>query len=367
MSKLKRDPILAVSLALAIASCFLIFPDEKYASYINWKTLSLLFSLMAVTAGMKSIGVFDRLVNALLSHIHSLRLISILIVLISTFMSMFLTNDVTLVTLVPFTILLFNETDSKGLRNTLIMETIGANLGSMLTPFGNPQNLFLYTTYGISFSGFIMFMLPYFLLSLMIILVMTLIVSPKGETGQVQTSMKGPKMDYLRFAIYLSLFFIAILSVAGFIDHIIVFAAVIIAMLLLSPHVLAKVDYSLLLTFIFFFIFIGNIGRLPAVSTFLKSIVTGHEMLTGIIASQFVSNVPAAILLSGFTDNGKALLLGTDIGGLGTIIASMASVITIKQYSRLGGKTGKYLITFTILNVIALAILTIFALSQGIC
>ena len=361
----KKETVLCVAAVLAFISCFAVPPSRDYIGYINFSTLALLFSLMAVVAGMRSIGVFDMLSSRLLRLAHGYTSVTLILVLLCFFLSMFLTNDVTLVTLVPFTILVFTGMHMEDhLILPLVLETIAANLGSMLLPFGNPQNLFLYSHYSFQMKDFVLLMLPYAGVSLVLVILCTVFgtrLSMRGNNAasiasaadEVSSSINVPL-----FLIYLILFLISIASVAHLIDWRIAFVIVLIAVLIVDRRLLGKVDYSLLITFVFFFIFIGNLGNIPVFRNWLASILTGREVLVSVITSQFASNVPAAILLSGFTDYGEGLIIGTNMGGLGTLIASMASLITYKFFAaKCPEKKGAYLLCFTALNVCMLLLL----------
>jgi Na+/H+ antiporter NhaD/arsenite permease-like protein len=244
----------------------------------------------------------------------------------------------------------------------------------MLTPFGNPQNLYLYSRYQFSMKDFLLLMLPYTLISLALVLLETLFTCGAGEKtkGSTRQSTKNNrensplqsnKIDTGKFIYFLILFLLCLLSVARILDHRILFVLVLAAVWIKEKKLLTRVDYSLLITFVFFFVFIGNLGNVTAVRSFLKKIVDGREVLTSVLASQVVSNVPAAILLSGFTENGKALVIGTNLGGLGTLIASMASLITYKFFAEeYGDRRLAYILRFSLVNVALLLILGLWIL-----
>jgi len=278
-------------------------------------------------------------------------------------MSMFLTNDVTLVTVVPFTLMVFRRIDHS-MENrfprmfVLIMETVAANLGSMLTPFGNPQNLYLYARYDYHMGQFIRIMLPYTAASLVLVLAATLLMKRERVICTADPEKQSRRLEVKGFVCYLVLFLFCILSVARLLDYRILLVIVFTAVLILDRRLLTQVDYSLLLTFVFFFVFIGNVGKIGMIRQVLENFMNGRELLTAIITSQFVSNVPAAILLSGFTQNGRALVIGTNLGGLGTLIASMASLITYKFYAaEKESSKKKYLLYFTAVNLVFLVLL----------
>ena len=397
---------------LAIISCFFVTPGREYLSYINWRTLILLFCLMAVVAGFAKAGVFRYISRKLSQRMKDTRRLSVGFMLLCFLLSMFVTNDVALVTVVPLTLLTMMGCSEKAKIQTLVQETIAANLGSMLTPFGNPQNLYLTSYYGIGMGEFLRLMLPYTGVALVILLLQTLISPKEGlggrareagtpeggasEAGIQEERAKGAeapegknreaaslyesgenltgkdemyeealrekllrsKGRLVSILLYGILFIVSMFSVARILDYRILFGIILITILVYDRSVLRNVNYTLLLTFVSFFVLIGNLGAMTQIQAALTQMIEGRELLTAILSSQIISNVPAAVLLSGFTDQGKALIVGTDLGGLGTLIASMASIITFQLYSlESGAKKGKYLLTFTLWNVIDLVIL----------
>ena len=437
---------------LAIISCFFVTPGREYLSYINWRTLILLFCLMAVVAGFAKAGVFRYISRKLSQRMKDTRRLSVGFMLLCFLLSMFVTNDVALVTVVPLTLLTMMGCSEKAKIQTLVQETIAANLGSMLTPFGNPQNLYLTSYYGIGMGEFLRLMLPYTGVALVILLLQTLISpkeglggrareagipegrakgaeTPEGEAREAAIPERGAreaeipegrakgagtpereareagipergaseaaipegknreaaslyesgenltgkdemyeealrekllrsKGRLVSILLYGILFIVSMFSVARILDYRILFGIILITILVYDRSVLRNVNYTLLLTFVSFFVLIGNLGAMTQIQAALTQMIEGRELLTAILSSQIISNVPAAVLLSGFTDQGKALIVGTDLGGLGTLIASMASIITFQLYSlESGAKKGKYLLTFTLWNVIDLVIL----------
>lgn len=356
---LRSQTVLVVSAVLALVSCFFVPPSLAYVSYVDWRVLGLLFSLMAVVAGLRTAGTFRVLTEVLLRKVSSMRVIALLLVLLCFGFSMFLTNDVTLITLVPFTLLVFRQMagSEKALVHTLVLETLAANLGSMLTPIGNPQNLYLYSRYDLSLGLFFRTMAPYTALSLALLVVLTLVLVPGGAASLFEGSTFH-SFHRKTFFVYAALFLLCLLSVARVLDWRVLLVAVLAVVVLENYRLLRMVDYSLLLTFVFFFVFIGNVGSLPDVREFLENAVGGREVETGILASQVISNVPAALLLSKFTTEGTGLLVGVNLGGLGTLIASMASLITYRLYAATDrAMKGRYFGEFTLWNVVFLAAL----------
>lgn len=350
---IKNEIVLILSFVLAVISAFFITPSKEYFEYIDFRTLGLLFCLMAVMAGLNSMGVFKVIAEKMLSKVKSVSGLSLILGLLCFFSSMIITNDVALITFVPFTI---TALKLSGKINKLIwivtIETVAANLGSMLTPIGNPQNLYLFSAFNMSMSEFLVTILPYALLSLILVII-SCFLTGKGETKSDSTEEKYT-FSKLHIGIFVILFLLSLLTVFRIIPYIITIIITLVALLIFNRNVITKVDYSLLFTFVFLFIFIGNLGEIKPISDFLKNIVNGNEVVVGIISSQVFSNVPAAILLSKFTENAKDLLIGVNLGGLGTLIASMASLISFKFVAKEKVSTGKYILIFTIVNIVFL-------------
>ncbi len=350
---IKNEIVLILSFVLAVFSAFFVTPNKGYLEYIDFKTLGLLFCLMAVMAGLNSIGIFKFIAEKMLSKVKNISGLSLILGLLCFFSSMIITNDVALITFVPFTITVLKLS---GKLNKLIwivtIETIAANLGSMLTPIGNPQNLYLFSAFNMSMSDFLSTILPYALLSLVLVIISCIITG----NGKLHSESSENKYDFpkIQIGIFVSLFVLSLLTVFRIIPCIITVIVTIITLLIFNKKIILKVDYSLLLTFIFLFIFIGNLGEIKPISDFLKSIVNGNEVIIGVVSSQVFSNVPATILLSKFTENAKDLLIGVNLGGLGTLIASMASLISFKFIAKEKVSTGKYILTFTIVNIVFL-------------
>lgn len=383
----KKETVCCIAFLLAVVSMFFIPPSVNYFSYIDFRVLALLFCLMAVVRGFSSIGVFTRLGTMLLTHVHSLRMLSALFIFLCFFFSMLITNDVALITFVPFTILVLSMAEQKKfLIPVIVLETIAANLGSMLTPLGNPQNLYLYTISGLSIGAFVRIMLPYSFVSAILLLIFILFlpkdtvstataantanstntVTASNTSNVICEAVKARKNPRILFTAYLILFLLCLLTVLHILPYQIMFLLVLTGFLLLDYRVLKDVDYFLLLTFLCFFIFIGNMKQISLVHELISKLLVHHEVLMGIGASQIISNVPAAILLSGFTDDYSALLIGVNLGGLGTLIASLASLISFKFYTNSNGNdTRRFLGIFTLYNVIFLGVL--FVLSLILC
>lgn len=378
---IKKEIVLCISALLALLSMVFIKPDASYLSYIDLRTLAILFCLMTIVAGFRQLGIFDLLAALLLQKGKGMYGIIAILTLLCFFMSMLITNDVALITFVPLTITLFDRigsgvpsTLSKRLMLTCIsMQTIAANLGSMLTPIGNPQNLFLYGKANaggrsMTVSAFVGLLLPYSLISLFLLMLWIILLcfvnrkrlpSFCPELSLPVTHRSRKAKEYL--TAYLLLFGISLLCVAHLLPYGVLFFLVLLYTLIRNPGLLMKVDYSLLFTFVALFLFIGNLGRIPQFRDVLQRFLSGKEVWAAVLASQVMSNVPAAILLEKFSSNLPALMIGANLGGLGSLIASMASLISFKYLAEKDSSLcRRYLAEFTLANLIFLAILLLF-------
>ena len=355
----KKEVVFVIAVAVAILSVFFVKPSAAYLSYPDYRVLALLFCLMIIVAGIKEQGIFTLLGEKLTAKAKNSRQLSLLLVLLCFFSSMLITNDVALITFVPFALeLLCLSGLQEKIIKVVVLQTIAANLGSMFTPIGNPQNLYLYGLTGMGLVEFLLYMLPLTVLSLLLLLVVIFTEKPLPVVTDLQEEEKQPDMK--KVWIYIGLFLCCLLTVVHILPWQASFVMVFGVMLVIDRKLFAKVDYCLLGTFLGFFIFVGNMQNIPAVSTWLQSLLAGKELLLSALASQVISNVPAAMLLSGFTEEYKALLYGVNIGGLGTLIASLASIISYKFYAEMkDSRKGKYMMVFTAYNVVFFAILMI--------
>lgn len=353
----KREAVFCIAGTFAIISAFVVPPSKAYFDYIDYRVLALLFCLMLVVAGFQDIGLFENIIEKLLKHINQTRKLVFTLVLVCFFTSMLITNDVALITFVPFAIMIIKKIKKEKLMIfVIVMQTIGANLGSMFTPLGNPQNLYLYSVSQMKMLDFLQLMLPITLESFILIIIILFFL--KNEKIEIINDIKKAKINHIQMTIFTILFAICLLTVLHVVDYRVTLIIVTISILIFNRKLLVKADYFLLLTFAAFFIFVGNIKNIPYIEQVLARVVNGNEMMVSIISSQVISNVPAAILLSGFTDKYSDLILGTNIGGLGTLIASMASLISYKFYAKIeGAKKRKYIGIFTIMNLIFLIII----------
>ena len=359
----KKETVLFAAVLLAFGSMVCVPPDMQYLSYIDYRVLALLFCLMTVMEGFKSTGFFAAVAGKLLEKVKTFRQLYLVLVFLCFFTSMWITNDVALLTFVPFTVLVLRMTGlEQEMIPVIVLQTIAANLGSMTTPVGNPQNLYLYSISGMGIGAFLQIMGPLTLISAGLIFLICLI----HKDFPIRQGMLGKEIVGVRKAgenqVLAVLFFISLLSVFRILSWqlllLIVLASCIgIKAFCKEKYLPLKADFGLLLTFVAFFIFIGNMGRICAVREVLSQVLNGRELLISFLCSQMISNVPAAILLSGFTQEYRGLLQGVNIGGLGTLIASLASLISYKFFAAeseqtpAAGTRGRYMITFTIWNV----------------
>lgn len=355
LSFFKANSVFCLSALGALVTAFFVPPSAEYISYIDFRVLGLLFSLMTVVAGLQKAGVFAMVTVRLFRFLKTVRQMAGVMIFACFFASMWITNDVSLITFVPFALVAFHEAGEENeLIKLVVLQTIAANLGSMCTPVGNPQNLYLYLVSGMGAFSFVSLLLPYTVISF-ILLCLSLFWFP----GRPVKALNGGLVRWPVHQLFLYgfLFLSCMLTVGNIVDWRLTGGLVTGAVLFFDRPVLKRVDYILLLTFAAFFIFIGNLKHIDFIYTFLTAHTEGHEFLVSLLASQVISNVPAAILLSGFTENFEGLMLGTDIGGLGTLIASMASLISYKIYTVRLGQAGQFLFTFTWVNVVFLIIL----------
>ena len=357
---LRKNVVMLVALAAAVITSFIIHPDKEYIEYFDFKTLTCLFCVLAVICALRNIKFFYTLAQDVVKCFKNARMSVLALVYITFIGSMLIANDMALLTFLPLGFYVLTTTGKeKYMAFTFIMQNIAANLGGMLTPFGNPQNLYLYTKFNIPNVEFITIMAPAFLLSVLMI-TLCCMVFVKNEKMEISGERK--KLPPVKVALYLCLFVLAIAIVFRTVPYYIGPIVIIPALLIADRNALKKVDYPLLLTFVFFFIFAGNMSRIPQIREFFSLLLSKSTLIFSVISCQFISNVPSAILLSQFTGNYKDLLVGVNIGGVGTLIASLASLITFREYTKHNpGKTGYYIKKFSLFNFGFLIILTAFS------
>lgn len=345
---IKKQPVLTAAFFAAVITMFFVPPDKGYSDYINRTVLIQLFSLMTAVAGLRSLGIFEKITDMMLEKAGTVRRLGQIFVLICFFSSMVVTNDVALLTFIPLTLIALKRADRKSLILTIVLETAAANLGSMLTPVGNPQNLFIYDIYKLTAWVFIKTMAPAGIMSLLILMLLTLLLPKQKCTVSEKHDCELPAAPLTG---YIVLFAVCLLTVFRVIPDYICLLAAIACALVFDSKLLKKVDYPLLATFVCFFVFVGNIARIDAIGSFFSDIMSGREIIVSAALSQVISNVPAAVMLSGFTGSGTQLLLGVNLGGLGTLIASLASLISFQFYRTTeGADQVKYIAVFSAVN-----------------
>ena len=356
----KKNAVMLIALCAAIITCIFVPVDKQYLGYFDYKTLTCLFCVLAVVCALKHIRFFYLLAKKVVRCFKNARLSVIALVYITFIGSMLIANDMALLTFLPLGFFVLTTTGKqKYMAFTFIMQNIAANLGGMLTPVGNPQNLYLYTKYEIPTGEFVTIMLPPFLLSITLI-TLCCIVFVKAEPLEIDD--EPVRLDPKKTTLYLLLFALSIAIVFRGIPYWIGLIVIPAVLLIVDRKALLMVDYGLLFTFVFFFIFSGNMARIDAIRTFFSALLEKSTLLFSVLSCQCISNVPSAILLSQFTENYHDLLIGVNIGGAGTLIASLASLITFREYVKNNpGKTGYYVGLFSLFNFGFLTVLTVFS------
>ena len=356
LSVVLNDAVLWASFVLAAVSVPLAkAPLSAYPAYFDFRTLACLFSLMAASGGFMIAGVFDQAAARIVMRNRNTAALMASMVGAVFLSSMFITNDVALIVFVPMTLIAYRRTGQDPMM-AIVLETVAANIGSSLLPIGNPQNLFLFSRFDMEFSDFIRTVGALGVVGAALLLLFCLAAKRTGLPANAVALPKFPHREILPYAL---LFAAAILAVFDRLDYRLVFAAAVMALLVKGRNLAQQVDYTLLLTFSCFFVFVGNISRIPRVGELLSSVVGPSPFAAAVVASQVISNVPAAVLLSEFTTDAQALLAGVTAGGCGTLIASMANLISYKLYARGGGGRIRYILAFTLVNAFFLAVLSI--------
>lgn len=353
----KQNIVMLIALLAAIVTSCIVPPDKEYIGYFDFKTLTCLFCVLAVVCALKNIKFFYILALKIVQIFKNARISVLALVYITFIGSMLIANDMALLTFLPLGYLVLTTTGKrKYMAVTFILQNIAANLGGMLTPFGNPQNLYLYTKFEIPTLEFMSIMAPPFILSILLITICC-IIFVKPEPLELQKD--DVKLDPKRTVLYLILFALSIIIVFRVIPYWIGLIIIPVVLLIVDRKALLMVDYSLLFTFVFFFIFAGNMARIDSVREVFSGLLEKNTLLVSVLSCQIISNVPSAILLSQFTGNYRDLLVGVNIGGVGTLISSLASLITFREYVKLNPGKGKYyVLLFSLFNFAFLFILT---------
>ena len=358
---IKKNTVMLIAALAAVITCFIIPPDEKYLDYFDFKTLTCLFCVLAVVCALKNIQFFYMLAKKIVRIFRNTRLSVLALVYITFIGSMLIANDMALLTFLPLGMYVLSSTGKKKyMAFTFIMQNIAANLGGMLTPFGNPQNLYLYTKFRIPNGEFMSIMAPPFVLAVVLITLCCIIFVKPEPMALADEPVVMPRG---KTVVYLLLFALAIAIVFRGIPYWIGLIVIPAVLLFMDRKALKMVDYPLLFTFVFFFVFSGNMARVEAVRNLFSFLLGKSTLLFSVVSCQVISNVPSAILLSQFTGNYRDLLLGVNIGGVGTLIASLASLITFREYTKQNkGKTRHYIMLFTAFNFAFLIVLAGFVL-----
>ena len=354
----KKNAVMVIAMCAALVTVFFVPVDKEYLGYLDLKTLTCLFTVLAVVCALRNIRFFYILARKIVELFKTAKMSVLALVYITFIGSMLIANDMALLTFLPLGYFVLKETGmEKYMAFTFIMQNIAANLGGMLTPFGNPQNLYLYSKFNIPTGEFMLIMLPPFVLSVLLITLCCLIfVKAEG----LELKEERVSLPVFRTSLYLMLFALSIVIVFRGIPYWIGLIVIPAFLLVMDRKALLDVDYPLLLTFVFFFIFAGNMGRIDGVRNVFGYLMEQSTLIFSTLSCQVISNVPSAILLSRFTTNYRDLLLGVNIGGTGTLIASLASLITLREYSKNNPSgTKSYVVKFSLFNFAFLAILTI--------
>ena len=360
LKAIKKNIVFYIAALAALITCFFVPPDKEYYGYFDWKTLSCLFLTLAVVCALRNIKFFTILARKLVSLSGNLRSLFLLLIVITFAGSMIIANDMALITFLPLGYFALSVTkQEKYMAYLFVLQNVSANLGGMLTPFGNPQNLYLYSYFNIPTGEFCLILLPAFLIAVALLVLACLPIKPIKFSIDEEF---GEKLNIKKTVLYILLFLFSILIVFRIIPFQLGLIIIPPILFFLDRNSLKMVDYALLGTFFFFFIFAGNLARLDSVNALISSLLQKDTLIVSILSCQFISNVPSAILLSRFTIDYPALLLGVNIGGTGTLIASLASLITFSEFRVLHPEhTKKYLVLFTVVNVFFLVTLTVCA------
>lgn len=354
---LKKNTVFCIAAFAALITCFFTPPDMEYIDYFDWKTLVCLFLTLAVICALRNIKFFTILARRLVLITGNLRSLFLMLIAITFLGSMLIANDMALITFLPLGYFALSVTKKeKYMAYLFILQNISANLGGMLTPFGNPQNLYLYSYFNIPTAEFCGIMLPPFLLAVAMLIIACIPIKP----AKLTINEAFPERLNLKLTtLYIAMFIFSLLIVFRVVPYWLGLIIIPAILLKVDKESLIMVDYALLGTFFFFFIFAGNLSRIDAVNTVISSLLAKDTLLVSVLSCQAISNVPSAILLSRFTTDYPALLLGVNIGGTGTLIASLASLITFSEYRILyPGHSKKYFWMFTLINIIFLVVMT---------
>lgn len=358
LSFIKKEVVLSIAIIATIVTMFFVPIDKEYLGYFEYKTLVALFCMLAVVAGLKNTNVFELISKKLIGLFKTRRAVIYCLIYGTFFFDMIVANDMSLITFLPLTYIVLHSTgNDKYLAFTFIMQTIAANMGGMITPYGNPQNLYLYSYYNIPTLEFFGVLLIQSITVALLLFIGCLFIKNEKLSLKNEEKFEIKKKELIVYAI---LFVFVILSIFRVVPHLVTLAIVVVTVLIVDIKRFKYVDYALLATFCVFFVFSGNIARITVIKDFIANIVAENTLVAGIVSCQFISNVPTAIFLSKFTENYRDLLVSVNIGSLGIIISSLASLITLKEYLKHQPKNfKKYMGLFTLINAAFLAVLIV--------
>ena len=353
---IKGEIVLSIAICLMIITCFFVPPDKEYLNYFEIDTLLSLFSMLVVVAGLKKTNVFEIISRRIISLFKNRRSLITGLVFGTFIFDMIVANDMSLITFLPLTYIVLHATgNDKYLAITFILQTIAANMGGMITPYGNPQNLYLYSFFNIDLYEFIKILLPQYLVVIILLIIACRFIS-KEPLKLVRNTHFTLKRE--QFFLYLYQFIIVIASIFRIVPTWYALVVVLLLTFMIDKSIFKSVDFALLATFVVFFIFSGNIARIGFLSNFITNHISNNILLVGIISCQFISNVPSAILISKFTSNYSDLLISVNIGSLGILISSLASLITLKAFLKYQPNNfKKYIIIYTIINLLFLGVI----------
>ncbi len=352
---IRKEVVLSIAIVCAIITCFFVPPDAEYLGYFEYKTLVALFCMLAVVAGLKKTNVFEVISRALIGLCHTRRAVIMALVFGTYFFDMIVANDMSLITFLPLTYIVLHSTkNDKYLAYTFILQTVAANMGGMITPHGNPQNLYLHSFFQIPNGDFMSVLLPQAATILLLLFIGCMFI--KNEPLVLRNTDKID-VDKKRLIVYAILFVFVILSIFRVVPHLVTLGIVVVAVLAVDWKRFGDIDYALLATFCVFFVFSGNMARIEAIKDLIQGIVEKNTLVAGIVSCQFISNVPTAIFLSKFTTDWQALLTAVNVGSLGILISSLASLITLKEFLKHQPEKFKgYMGIFTAVNTTCLII-----------
>lgn len=352
---IKNNVITTIAIILAVLTCFFVPIDKEYINYFDYKTLICLTCILLSVQCLKDSGFFQYLSKKLIYIFKNTRSVVLALILFTFLCDLFLANDMSLITLLPLTYIVLSSTKKmKYFAFTLIMQNIAANMSGMITPHGNPQNIYLYSFYNIPTLEFIKILLPHFVIVLLLLIIIPIIVVKKEPLKLINDETK--KVDN-KIIVYFIMFILSLLIIFRVIPYVLGLFIILILAFIFNRKAIKNMDWDLIVTFAAFFVFSGNISRIGYISDVLVNLLDKNVLLTGMLSCQFISNVPSAILLSKFTMDYESLVVAVNIGSLGTLISSLASLITLKHYLKGENKFFEYILLYTVINIIFLAVL----------